>query len=85
MIPRYGPHPGRAPWQRAQIPTKVEVTAVVNTVSEMATRRWRALYLTPEYAPALSVTSDAALLFYGGRSPAGAVEHPPAPVAAQTS
>jgi hypothetical protein len=25
-----------------------------------------ALYLTPQYAPALSVTSDAALLFYGG-------------------
>jgi len=24
-----------------------------------------ALYLTPSYAPALSVTSDAALLFYG--------------------
>ena len=26
-----------------------------------------ALYLTPQYAPALSVTSDAALIFYGAR------------------
>jgi hypothetical protein len=52
-------------WLRARrTPTRLEATGPVANVVNLAVLL--ALYLTPEYAPTLAVTSDAALLFYGG-------------------
>lgn len=52
-------------WLRARrTPTRLEATGPVANLVNLAVLL--ALYLTPEYAPALAVTSDAALLFYGG-------------------
>jgi hypothetical protein len=51
-------------WLRAQrTPTPVQATGLVANVANIAV--FLALYLTPGYAPALAVTSDAALIFYG--------------------
>ena len=44
--------------------SRLEATGIPAQVTNVAVLL--ALYLTPEYAPALSVSSDAALLFYGG-------------------
>jgi len=52
-------------WARARRnPSRLVATGVLPQVANVAVLL--ALYLTPDYAPALSVTSDAALLFYGG-------------------
>jgi hypothetical protein len=51
-------------WLRARrTPTRLNATGPVANVVNLAVLP--ALYLTPEYAPALAITSDAALLFYG--------------------
>ena len=51
-------------WGRSRrSPAPFEATGPVAQVSNIAV--FFALHLTPDYAPALSVTSDAALLFYG--------------------
>jgi hypothetical protein len=44
-------------------PTRLQATGLVANVANIAV--FLALYLTPGYAPALAVTSDAALIFYG--------------------
>jgi hypothetical protein len=51
-------------WLRARrTRTRLQATGPVANVLNVAL--FLALYLTPVYAPVLSVTSDAALLFYG--------------------
>jgi ABC-type sulfate transport system permease component len=50
-----------APRQRT--PTRLQATGPIANVANIAV--FLALYLTPDYAPALAVTSDAALIFYG--------------------
>ena len=51
-------------WLRARrTPTRLQATGPLANVVNLAV--FLALYLTPAYAPALSITSDAALLFYG--------------------
>jgi hypothetical protein len=51
-------------WLRARrTPTRLQATGPVANVLNVVL--FLALYLTPAYAPVLSVTSDAALLFYG--------------------
>jgi len=51
-------------WVRARRnPSRLEATGLGWQAANVAVLV--ALYLTPDYAPALSVTSDAALLFYG--------------------
>jgi hypothetical protein len=50
-------------WRSSRHPRRLEATGPVAHLVNMAV--FAALYLTPSYAPALSVTSDAALLFYG--------------------
>jgi hypothetical protein len=53
-------------WQRGRAnrhPHRLQATGPVAYLINIAV--FVALYLTPSYAPALSVTSDAALLFYG--------------------
>jgi hypothetical protein len=52
-------------WARARRdPSRLIATGILAQVANVIVLV--ALYLTPEYAPALSATSDAALLFYGG-------------------
>jgi hypothetical protein len=50
-------------WRSRRDPAPLEATGPVADVLNVAV--FLALYLTPDYAPALSVTSDAALVFYG--------------------
>jgi hypothetical protein len=50
-------------WGSRRAPRRFERTGPAAHVANVAL--FLALYLTPDYAPALSVTSDAALLFYG--------------------
>ena len=50
-------------WRCRRNPARLEATGPVAQVLNVAV--FLALYLTPDYAPALSVTSDAALVFYG--------------------
>ncbi|HEV3398166.1 MAG TPA: hypothetical protein VHS79_13125 [Actinomycetes bacterium] len=51
-------------WLRARrIPARLQATGPVANLVNLAV--FLALYLTPNYAPALAATSDAALLFYG--------------------
>lgn len=50
-------------WRARRAPERLERTGPVAHVATVAL--FFALYLTPDYLPALSVTSDAALLFYG--------------------
>ena len=50
-------------WRAGRHPGRLEATGPVAHLVNIAV--FLALYLTPSYAPALSVTSDAALLFYG--------------------
>jgi hypothetical protein len=51
-------------WLRAQrTATSLQATGPIANVANIAV--FLALYLTPDYAPALAVTSDAALIFYG--------------------
>ena len=53
-------------WQRSRVnrhPGRLQATGPLPHLVNIAV--FVALYLTPSYAPALSVTSDAALLFYG--------------------
>jgi hypothetical protein len=50
-------------WRASRHPHRLEATGPVAHLVNIAV--FLALYLTPSYAPALSVTSDAALLFYG--------------------
>jgi hypothetical protein len=53
-------------WQRWRVsrdPRRLQATGPLAHLVNIAV--FAALYLTPSYAPALSVTSDAALLFYG--------------------
>ena len=51
-------------WLRARrTPTRLQATGPVANVLNVVL--FLVLYLTPAYAPVLSVTSDAALLFYG--------------------
>jgi hypothetical protein len=50
-------------WRAGRHPVRLEATGPVAHVVNIAV--FGALYLTTWYAPALSVTSDAALLFYG--------------------
>jgi hypothetical protein len=51
-------------WLRARCtPTRLQATGPIANLANVAV--FLALYLTPDYAPALSATSDAALLFYG--------------------
>lgn len=51
-------------WRARRDPSRFEDTGPVAHLLNIVV--FLALYLTPWYAPALSVTSDAALLFYGG-------------------
>ena len=52
-------------WSRARRdPNRLVATGPLSHVGNLLVLV--ALYLTPQYAPALSVISDAALLFYGG-------------------
>jgi hypothetical protein len=50
-------------WRSRRTPVRFDATGPVAHVLNIVA--FFALYLTPDYAPALSVTSDAALLFYG--------------------
>ncbi|HEX2046339.1 MAG TPA: hypothetical protein VHF27_01145 [Acidimicrobiales bacterium] len=50
-------------WRSHRNPARLEADGRVAEVLNVGV--FVALYLTPDYAPALSVTSDAALLFYG--------------------
>jgi hypothetical protein len=50
-------------WRARRRPARLEATGPVAHVVNIAV--FGALYLTTWYAPALSLTSDAALLFYG--------------------
>jgi hypothetical protein len=50
-------------WRSRRHPGRLQATGPVGHTVNLAV--FLALYLTPWYAPALSVTSDAALLFYG--------------------
>lgn len=51
-------------WLRARrTPTRMSATGPIGHTVNIAI--FLALYLTPSYAPALSATSDAALLYYG--------------------
>jgi hypothetical protein len=51
-------------WLRARrSPTRLQATGPIANLANVAV--FLALYLTPDYAPVLSITSDAALLFYG--------------------
>ena len=50
-------------WRAGRHPHRLEATGPLGHLVNIAV--FLALYLTPSYAPALSVTSDAALLFYG--------------------
>jgi hypothetical protein len=50
-------------WRADRRPSRLDATGPVAHVLNIAV--FLALYLTPWYAPALSITSDAALLFYG--------------------
>jgi hypothetical protein len=54
---------GSQRWRAGRHPRRLEATGPVAHLVNIAVIL--ALYLTPSYAPALSVTSDAALLFYG--------------------
>jgi hypothetical protein len=58
-------------WGSHRAYTRIRATSPLAHVANIAL--FFALYLTPEYAPALSVTSDAALLFYGASMLLGAV------------
>lgn len=50
-------------WRSRRMSAPLQATGPVAHVLNIAV--FFALYLTPDYAPALSATSDAALLFYG--------------------
>jgi hypothetical protein len=50
-------------WRARRHPSRLAETGPVAHLVNIVV--FAALYLTPSYAPALSVTSDAALLFYG--------------------
>ena len=51
-------------WLRARrTPTRLQATGPVANLANLGV--FLALYLTPDYAPALAVTGDAALVFYG--------------------
>jgi hypothetical protein len=50
-------------WRADRHPSRLDATGPVAHVLNIAV--FLALYLTPSYAPALEITSDAALLFYG--------------------
>jgi len=50
-------------WRASRHPRRLQATGPLAYLINIAV--FAALYLTPWYAPALSVTSDAALLFYG--------------------
>lgn len=50
-------------WRSRRSPARLEATGPVAQVLNVAV--FAALYLTPDYASGLSVTSDAALAFYG--------------------
>jgi hypothetical protein len=50
-------------WRSRRTPARFDATGPVAQLLNIGV--FVALYLTPDYAPALSVTSDAALLFYG--------------------
>jgi hypothetical protein len=50
-------------WRASRRPRRLQATGPLAHLVNIAV--FAALYLTPSYAPALSVTSDAALLFYG--------------------
>lgn len=50
-------------WRANRHPRRLQATGPLAHLVNIAV--FVALYLTPSYAPALSVTSDAALLFYG--------------------
>jgi hypothetical protein len=50
-------------WRTSRHPRRLQATGPLAYLVNIAV--FAALYLTPSYAPALSVTSDAALLFYG--------------------
>jgi hypothetical protein len=51
-------------WLRTRrTPTRLQATGPVANVANIAV--FLALYLTPDHAPALKVTSDATLIFYG--------------------
>jgi hypothetical protein len=50
-------------WRASRHPRRLAATGPLAHLVNIAV--FAALYLTPSYAPALSVTSDAALLFYG--------------------
>ena len=50
-------------WRARRSPSRFEATGPFAQVLNIAV--FAALYFTPDYAPALSATSDAALVFYG--------------------
>ncbi len=50
-------------WRARRSPARLEVTGPVAQVLNVVV--FFAFYLTPDYAPVLSVTSDAAVVFYG--------------------